>query len=58
MSWGVNVAEPVVVSIGTPYRTLEDEGTDIKPENSFEPPYVLPLRTLVCAGKLEVYEAS
>ena len=58
MSWGVNVAEPVVASIGTPYRTLEDEGTDIDPENSFVPPYKLDDRTLVCVGKLEVNAAS
>ena len=54
MSWGVNVDEPVVASIGTPYRTLDADGTDIDPENSFEPPYKLADRTLVCAGKLEV----
>ena len=47
MFWGVNVAEPVVASIGTPYRTLDADGTDIDPENSFEPPYKLADRTLV-----------
>ena len=58
MFWGVNVAEPVVTSIGTPYRTLDADGTDIEPENSFVPPYKLANRTLVCAGKLEVNATS
>ena len=46
ISCGVNVADPVTLSIGTPYRTLDADGTDIEPENSFDPPYRLPLRTL------------